>query len=80
VFILITIPLVPRVKFCPLQYCPTCHSKAAWNQGLPLLGVHVFFYFLPSTIDAPAVHQHVSIHLGIRDFFNIYFSRFIICC
>jgi hypothetical protein len=44
VFILITIPLVPRVKFCPLQYCPTCHSKAAWKQGLPLLGVHVFFF------------------------------------
>jgi hypothetical protein len=37
VFTLIAVPLVSRVMFCPLQYCPTCPSKGTWNQGSPLL-------------------------------------------
>jgi hypothetical protein len=39
----IAVPRVARVLICPLQHCPACHSKATWNQGSPLLGVHRFW-------------------------------------
>jgi len=68
VFVITSLPTVPRIIFCPLQCCPVCHSKAAWNQGSPLLRVQPFG-FLTSTPNAPAVHQRSSLHLVLGNIF-----------
>jgi len=68
---------VPRVA---LRCCPSCHSKATWNQGSSLLGVQRFD-FLPSTTHAPTVHQHSSLYLELGDFvFYVYPTRSILFC
>jgi hypothetical protein len=72
VFIVTAVPWVARVIFCPLWYCPVCHTKATWNQMLPLIGVHRSWFLTlhHRCVCSPSARQYTHWTRG-------FFSRFI---